>query len=73
MRPTLVVCPEFPVVEGYITELEQVGPAVVLPLIEAEKLRTWIHSYKVCAESNQVDLLGHIEKLENRLGALRGE
>ena len=72
-RPVLVVCPELPVIEGYVTELEGIGPSVVLPLAEAENLRAFIHTYMECSAINQVELLGHIEKLENRIIALKGE
>lgn len=66
-RPILHVCPEFVVVEGDI-----VGDRISLTLVDAQKLRTWIHSYLACAKTNTVILDGHIEKLENRLKAFGG-
>src|SRR3990167_600997 len=70
-RPVLAVCPELPVIEGIL--IEQGGEtAILLPLVEAEKLRTFIHTFIECSVINQIELLGHIEKLENRLKALGG-
>lgn len=42
---------------------------VVLPLEAARTLSAWIHTYFRCAEGNMARLLGHVEKLENRLKA----
>ena|SRR3990167_4035407 len=73
VRPVLAVCTERPVIEASIIEIEGIGPAVVLTLKDAVMLRTFIHTYMVCSEINQVELLGHIEKLENRLKVLKEE
>ena|SRR3990167_738322 len=72
VRPVLAVCPSLPVIEGIL--IEQNGESVILlPLAEAEKLRTFVHSYMECSEINQVELEGYIEKLLNRLNAAKGE
>ena len=67
-RPTLQVCPELPDIKGRIVDLEDTK-TLLLTLEDAFRLRDFIHTYMTCAESNEVELLGHIEKLENRLKA----
>lgn len=65
--PQVLACPEEPVVEGDLR-----GDEVVLKLTDAQKLRDWIDKYKVCMGTNVAMLSGHIEKLVNRLNALKG-
>lgn len=66
-QPILKECPTLVVVEGDVVQ-----DTIILTLDNAQKLRTWIHSYMACVESNRVILNGHIEKLENRLKAIGG-
>ena len=65
-RPVLQVCPEVPTIEGTVT-----GNVLTLTLPDAERLRDYIHSYRLCSETNSVLLKAHLDKLENRLKALQ--
>jgi len=56
-----------------VVEGDVIGDRISLSLIDAQKLRDWIHAYLTCAETNQIALKGHIEKLENRLKAIGGK
>src|SRR3990167_2980545 len=65
VRPVLAVCPKRPAIAASIIEIEGIGPAVVLTLEDAVRLRTFIHQYMECSEINRVELEGYIEKLVN--------
>jgi hypothetical protein len=62
----LEACPEKPEVEGKI-----VDGNVVVSFDDAVRLRDWIAKYQICSESNRIRLQAQVEKLENRLEALR--
>ena len=66
MRPVLQVCPEIPTIEGTVT-----GDTLTLTLPDAERLRTYVHAYRLCAETSVIVLDAHITKLENRLKVLQ--
>lgn len=67
-RPHLEACPEMPHPTGDVR-----GDTVIIALKDAQALRTWAYEYPVCAETHQALLLGHVEKLENRLRAFGGK
>jgi len=69
-RPALAQCPAYPDVRGKVVDVEGVGKHVMLTLEDAKRLSAWIHAYLVCSQENQAELLGHLEKLENRIRAL---
>src|SRR3990167_6728972 len=71
-RPKLAQCPAKPETEGVIEKVNG-NLMVVMPLEAAKKLQTWTRLYPICAATNLIILEGHIEKLENRLKALRGD
>lgn len=62
----LEACPEKPDVEGRID-----NGNVVMAYADAVRLSEWISKYQICSESNRIRLQAHVEKLENRLEALR--
>jgi len=71
-RPALLACPEFPDVRGKVVDVEGQGKHVMLTLEDARRLSAWMRAYLVCSQENQAELLGHLEKLENRIKALGG-
>ena len=72
-RPALSECPQKPAIDAKVVDVEGKGKYVMLSMADALKLRDYIYEFLVCAASNMVELMGHIEKLENRLKALGGD
>jgi hypothetical protein len=62
-----MACLPKPDVEGRVE-----GENVIINKRDAEVLKEWIARYQACQESNVARLLGHVEKLENRLKAVGG-
>ena len=71
-RPKLAQCPVKPEIEGTVERVNG-NLVVVMPLESAKTLQAWTRIYPVCMTTNVVILDGHVEKLENRLKALRGD
>lgn len=65
-RPTLSVCESKPDIFGTVVQTPA-GLAVQVPMDEAKKIRDWMGSVETCYQVREVHLLGHVEKLENRL------
>ena len=72
-RPALVACPEKPLIESKIVDVEGVGQHVMMSMADALKLRNYLYALMICALENELTLKGHVEKLENRIKALGGD
>ena len=66
-RPALEACPEKPDLTGKVTDHN----TVEVTFDTALRIREYISALQACQRANEVKLSGHIEKLENRLRALR--
>ena len=69
-RPELELCAAKPDVSGTV-ELINGQKVVIVPLQDAIALSNWSNSVVACELSNQLRLLGHIEKLENRIRGIQ--
>lgn len=69
-RPVLSECPQNPHVKADIVDVEGKGKYAMLSLVDAIALRDFIYAALSCDAGNMVELMGHIEKLENRIKAL---
>lgn len=70
--PVLEVCPAIPQLQGRIVELEDGSQSVLLTMELAKELSAYMRGYRACAEGNQVELEGYIQKLVNRLEIVKG-
>jgi len=69
-RPDLAECPRVPKIQGHVVDVEGKGNHLMMSLADAIALRDWIYEALACDASNMVELMGHIEKLENRIKAI---
>lgn len=72
-RPVLAECPQKPTIDAKIVDVEGKGKYAMMTLADALALRDYIYGTLACDASNMIELMGHIEKLENRLKALGGD
>ena len=72
-QPALTECPQPPPIEAKIIDVEAVGKHIMMTLVDAIALRDWIYESLAYDTSNMVELMGYIEKLENRLNAIGGD
>lgn len=68
-RPELPACPEVPHPVGRVVQTDA-GMGVLLPLNNAQAIAAYLRDAPACQQIRELELLGHVEKLENRLKAV---